>query len=83
MAKESIQTMVYLHPEIRAWVEASARFNSDTMTGVIRRLIRDHIREVDPLGWSRIESVLRADAAAADGSNDSSNGGGGTNAIGG
>lgn len=69
MAKndDNVLTALYLHPAVRAWLEARARFEGDTMSGVLRKLLREHIQNVDPDAWTGIEATLRADAAPADG----------------
>jgi hypothetical protein len=61
-----IPTMLYLHPRIRSWVETRARFDGDTMSGVIRRIIRDHIQDSDPEGWERIAEALREESKATE-----------------
>lgn len=61
MAKNDglIVTMTQFHPAIRQWIEDRAKFDTDTMSGVVRRAVREFIQRHDPGGWERLAEAMR------------------------
>lgn len=53
---------VYIHELVYAWIDFQARFNSESRNSYMRRIIRDHIQEMDPKSWEEIADKLAAEA---------------------
>jgi len=56
---ELVTTMTQFHPAIRQWIEDRAKFDTDTMSGVVRRAVREFIQRHDPDGWERLAEGMR------------------------
>lgn len=54
-----ITTMTQFHPAIRQWIEDRAKFDTDTMSGVVRRAVREFIQRHDPDGWESLAESMR------------------------